>query len=251
MAWKNYMGVRNMKEEYENFKVTRFVPGAQIDCLLNRPIPCTNEYFVHAFWMPIKHQIGEKLVFSLQLDMRNFSLIFNRVAIGIDDDIINNSQMELILEEAEKVFTVAMDHIDRIVEHIYCKKKNGDTIPFIDELRPITSVDGDTITLNGRLPMQEAYFIKKYWKKIVDQHHQQSKGVRFKIHFAELSTKISVSAELCRYDAICAKRGLPRRDASETESYQIQIIMCDLTDAIVEAAFEYAESCRRQAAKNR
>ncbi len=237
-----------MKSEYKNIAIVRLIPGVQVECTLAKPILCTNDYFINAFWMPIKRQIGKKLVLFLQPDMRTCVLIYNQIALGFDGEV-TEEQRELIKEDSEKVFEVAMDHIDRIVEHIYCKERTGDVVPFIDEYRPIVSVERNVITLNGRLPMQEAYFIKKYWESIAEQHHKDNKGVRFKIHFSDLGTKISVSAELCRYDVICTRKGLPKRDPIAAENYQLQIILCDLTDAILEAASEYAESCKEQSSK--
>lgn len=237
--------------EYKNLKVLKIIPGAQLDCELRSPIPCTNEYFVNRFWMPIKRQINKKLVFALQPDMRTFSLIYNQIALGFDSDVVDTKRIKLIKEDAEKVFEIALTRIDNIVEHIYCKERTGDVIPFIDELRPITSIEGNTITLNGRLPMQEDFFIREYWNSIRNRHHEECRGIRFRLHFSDLGTKISVSAELCRYNASCARSGAaPRQDAANGANYQIQVILCDISEAIADAAFTYAESCREQSSKH-
>ncbi len=231
-------------KEYKYIKCLHFTAGGNADCALTKPIPCSNNYFIDAFWMPIKHQIGEKLVFLPNSDRRHFSLFYNQIAAIGDISFPTPEQVEFCKQDSERVIEVALYHINYIMEHFYHEGAE-DVTPFIDELRPIAEVADNTITLNGRLPMQEAYFIKKYWNKIKEYHQDINPGIRFKIHFSDSGTKISVSAELCRYNAVCNKRNLPKRNDNEVASHQLQIIICDLTDAVQDAAYEYAEACRK------
>lgn len=231
--------------EYKYVKCLKFCPGGNIDCVLTEPIPCSINYFIQAFWMPIKHQIGEKLVFLPGVDRRHFSLFYNQIAAIGDVSLPSPEQIEFCKQDSEKIIEVALRHIDTIMEHLYCKEPHDDIVPLVDEYRPIKSVDDETITLNGRLPMQEQYFIKKYWTPIADYHHARNKGIRFRIHFSEHGTKVSISAELCRYNAFRAKQGLPKCDNNAIVGPQLQAIMTDLADVIITAAFDYAEACRK------
>lgn len=232
-------------KEYKHIQAD-YKAGGMASCCLDKPINCDLDWFVHAFWMPMKHQIGDKLVFCPSYtDNSHFQLFYNQMAAIGDVDFPTKEQIDFCAKDSERVMELALTHIDHILDYIYYEEsvKDGvsDIVPFIGK-NPIRAIRDNSIIMNGRLPMQEDYFIKNYWKPISKTYHDAHKGKRFKIHFSENGTVISVTAECCQDNARRTRHGLPLHDNNSVCAHIIGQITCDLADAVISAANEYIDA---------
>lgn len=225
-------------KEYKYIENVHYQAGGGAICKLSVPIPCDIDYFIHALWMPLRHQIGDKLVFcSCTKDTSTrFSLWYNQLALFGDADILTKEQIDMLKKDAEKVIDTALSHISNFIAHLYGAEG---TTPFLDTTEPIQKVEGNVITMSGRLPMQEEYFIKNYWQPLAKGYHKNNPGMRFGIHFHEKGTVVEIDAECSRLNAIHKKLGKPQVDSIETAMPILQLITCDVIDAIQLAAWEY------------
>ena len=135
-----------------------------------------------------------------------------------------------------------MRHIDRIMAYMYSDEEYlGKTIqPFIDDISPIKSITNEIITMNGRLPMQEEYFLKKYWRPLIIKYKSLYKGVQFELHFSDNGTTISPTIYLRERDAQAEKYGVYNTiDANPI----LQRVTSDIADLILQAASEYTDAC--------
>lgn len=229
-------------KEYKYIENVDYQPGGGAICKLSVPIPCNMDYFIHALWMPLRHQIGDKLVFCScsKGSSTQFSLWYNQLALFGDVDILTEDQIKILKNDAEKVIDVALSHISNFIAHLYGAEG---TTPFLDATRPIRKLEGNVITMSGRLPMQEEYFIKNYWQPLAKSYHKDNPGIRFGIHFHENGTVIEISAECSHLNAARKRLGKPQVDSIDTVMPILQLITCDIVDAIQLAAWEYAEAC--------
>ena len=213
---------------------------------LDEPIPFDVNWFITAFWMPIKHQIGEKVAFCTHArNFREFSLAYNQLAAIGDIDDPTEEQLQFCKEDSDRVMEVALTHISRIMDHIYYEQSVADgiegVVPFFDD-NPITRVEQDRIVMNGRLPMQEEYFIKHYCRPILKRYHKEHKGNRFRIHFSENGTVISVSVERCQNNAYRMRHNLDEGNEDRACTHAMGMIVCDLVDTIIKVADDYADA---------
>ena len=236
------------RRTHKNVISVEYKPSGIITCRLSRPIPCDMDWFIDAFWMPIKHQLGDKLIlYLISKDGLEFSLFYNQAAaLGVAINHPTKEQIEQYKADAKKSVDIALSQISRILDHIYLlPSKNGaKTIPFLD-VDCIHRVDGNTIQMNGRLPMQEEYFVKKYWTTIRKQYHAAHPGVQFRLFFSDDQTTITVDAKCHRINARRQYRGLPELNGNDIYSNVTDRIVNDLLDAVVMAANEYLDACQK------
>lgn len=232
-----------MNKEYKYIKVLNSTGNWIAQCELKKRCPCDIQYFIDNFWMAIKNSgtVKEKVVLLFNPDKKRFCLCYNMVAaIGSDAEHPTEKQFEFCEKDAGEIIELTLRQIDFIMGFLYCETRT----PIIKEENPIQSIKDDSIQMNGRLPMLESVFVKKYWSKIVKRHHKRNKGIRFEIRFSELGTKISVSAELCHQNNLRAKNNIQmEHEDRKLADIAIQEILCDLADAIQECARKYAKAC--------
>ena len=127
---------------------------------------------------------------------------------------------------------------------LYGDISDPDIAKFVDINDPIKSVIDNSIIMNGRIPMQEEYFIDKYWYPIKKKYEAMNEGVKFKAVFSERATKLTVVAECFYYNARLKKSGKPECDSNSVMSLEIALIISDLCDAVLEATEEYANALK-------
>jgi len=234
-----------MTNEYKYIENIEILEGGGIRCLLNHPIKCSVNYFIDAFWVPMKHQIGKKFVLLIKHHGTVVELWYNQLAAPKNvQHLFEVDFVEYVKRDAKDAAQRALRHIDRILAHMYTASDYFDEpiVPFIDDISPIKSIVDETITLNGRLPMQEEYFIKAYWRPLVAEYKTRYPGVQFELHFSteDEAMTITPSVTLRRHNAAAAKHGVCNTfDANPI----LQQVTCDLADIVQQAASAYVNAC--------
>lgn len=236
-----------MEKEYRYLQILKST-GGMCEGRFKKPYPCSPDYLVSNLLMGIKNSaaINDKVVFLLNPDRIHFCLCYNIVAAIGDVDHPSEEQFEFCKQDSEYVIELALRQIDYVMNFLLCETRSRSATPVIREMDPIKSIEDNAITMNGRLPMLESIFAKRYWFRLAERYHKKNKGIRFNIEFHELGTKIVVTAELCRYNNLRAKSKLLPMEHEDRRlaDVAIQEILCDLADAIQECAEDYAEACR-------
>ena len=235
-----------MINEYKYIENIEILEGGGIRCRLSHPVRCTTNYFIDAFWVPMKHQLGKKFVLLIKHHGSVFELWYNQLAVPQNIQHLPEDEfMAYVKHDAKEAAQKALRHIDRIIAHMYAADDYfGETIiPFANDVSPIKSLIEETITLNGRLPMQEEYFIKIYWRPLVSAYRKRYSGIQFELCFStENGTmELTPSITLRRHNAAAAKHGVCNTfDANPI----LQQVTCDLEDIVQRAVSEYADSCK-------
>lgn len=214
-----------------------------IDCILSRPITCNTIFFIEAFWVPIRKQIDKKLVLIFK-SRSKFNLLYNQLSIPHNIQQLSQEKIaEFVQQDTEETLNKALRHIDETIARMYNDDEyNGKNIvPFIGEFA-IKSIEEHTITMNGRLPMREEYFVKRYWHSLTREYKTLFPGIQFKIHFSESKDQITPSLIFKRRDASAKKHNKDIRN--EDANPILHRVTCDLADAILQAASEYFDACK-------
>ena len=223
-------------ENYKYIEILVKRPGI-LDCRMTQPMPCSTAYFTQAFWMPIKHQIGERVVLLMK-DNGSISLVYNALAAIGDYRKMTMEQAKFCEEDSIRVFNVALRHIDNVMGFFYEDERNR--IGFLDEANPIEKIVNESIQMTGRLPMQEAYFLDQYWKPKANKLHKKYKGVRFRLRFTNAGSVVTVIVEFCKEQALCRQMGIPFKEDPKKKAFLCGLATSELTEAITAAAAEYA-----------
>ena len=232
-------------KEYTHISDYKLREGGGVDVRLTSPIKCSLEYFIEAFWVPIRHQIGKKLVLIAK-NRYEFTLWYNQLASPENKQNLPEEEFaEFIRHDAKEVLRKALLHIDRIMAYMYgdTMYKGNELVPFIDEVSPIHSIEDATIALNGRLPMQEEFFIKRYWHPLVDSYRTTYPGIQFEIHFFESGTKIEPTVAFRKRNAIAEKNNVSIYNSTDANPI-LRRVVNDLADAIIQAATDYFLACK-------
>ena len=231
---------RDTMKEYKYIKNYHLRVGGGIEVSLKYPIKCNDNYFIEAFWVPIKRQIGKKLALIMK-NACEFTLWYNQLEAPQNKQNLPAEEFaQFVQRDAKEVLDKALLHIDRIMAYMYGDAMyNGkNLIPFVDEISPIHSIEDTTIIMNGRLPMQEAYFIEYYWLPIIKGYKTLYPGIQFGIHFSELGTKITPTLAFRERTAMAEEHGVNIYNSVDANPI-LQRVVSDLTDAILQAATEY------------
>ena len=239
----NYKGGIYMDTGYKYINLLDEQAGDYTCYQLSHPIICNMDYFVRAFWMPTKRQLSNKLTFlPYANDRTKFQLLFNALAIYKDPDKPTQEEREKHEKNRLTVLNKAWYHINQVMRHFYPDGETGIT-PFFDTKRPIVAIEDFEISMSGRLPMQEEYFIKEYWKPIAAYYHKRNEGVRFQIHFNKEGDKISISADPIKHNILCERNHIETApDGNELYKQTLYRIVSDVADSIELAAAIYEEA---------
>lgn len=236
---------RDTMKEYKYIKKPHLRAGGGIEVSLKCPIKCNDNYFIEAFWVPIRHQIGKKLVLIMK-NACEFTLWYNQLEVPQNKQNLPAEEFaQFVQQDAKDVLDKALLHIDRIMAYMYGDSvyDGKDLIPFINEISPIHSIEDAIITMNGRLPMQEAYFIEYYWLPIIKGYKTVYPGIQFEIHFSELGTKIEPTLAFRKRAAMATENGINIYNSIDANPI-LQRVVSDLADAILQAAAEYYRNLR-------
>ena len=231
---------RDTMKEYKYIKNYHLKAGGGIEVSLKCPIKCNDNYFIEAFWVPIRHQIGQKLVLIMK-NACEFTLWYNQLASPKNKQNLPTEEFaKFVQRDADDVLDKALLHIDRIMAYMYGDAVYNDEIltPFVDEASPIHCVEDAIITINGRLPMQEEYFIKQYWRPLVESYKTIYPGIQFEIHFSESGTKIEPTLAFRKRAAMATEHGIDIYNSIDANPI-LQRVVSDLADAVLQAAAEY------------
>ena len=212
----------------------------------NQPLPCSTEFFIQAFILPIKHQLKDRMVILIDTDRQHFSLNYNN-AHSDDDDDTSPEELARRRTEAADIRAKLLYHMDRIVDHMVGGDFYSDTVPFGTSKDVIRSVSDSHIRLSGRLPMQEDYFVRYYWDPLCKHYQKVFPGVRFNIHFGNCSRRIDITASQPRFEDYLLKHDIPVEQRQEVirklTAYQVKVVVTDLTELVIQACEHYEFAC--------